>query len=251
MPKGNPDWTRDEHILALDLYLKQGPLSKDHPAVVDLSAVLNRLPLHDHAAVGANFRNPSSVYMKLNNFRRLDPGYEGAGLSHGSRGEETVWDEFYGDLERLSAVASRIRAAASDGPSRKAVEGYPEEEGEAEAEEGRVLYRLHRVRERKPSLVRKKKESVLKSGASLACEACRFDFARTYPGLGEGYIECHHTVPLAELEPGQRTRLRDLALLCSNCHRMVHHRGLKSLQELRDILETGNSRTTDVEVATD
>jgi predicted HNH restriction endonuclease len=53
---------------------------------------------------------------------------------------------------------------------------------------------------------------------------CAFDFAATYGPLGEGYIECHHTMPLSELASAKRTRVQDVALVCSNCHRMIHRR---------------------------
>ena len=48
------------------------------------------------------------------------------------------------------------------------------------------------------------------------------DFATTYGDRGRGFIECHHRRPLSELRGHQRTRLDDLALVCSNCHRMIH-----------------------------
>jgi predicted RNA binding protein YcfA (HicA-like mRNA interferase family) len=46
--------------------------------------------------------------------------------------------------------------------------------------EGRILTRIHRVRERNRALVEKKKQQVLKSEGRLACEGCGFDFACTY-----------------------------------------------------------------------
>ncbi len=62
------------------------------------------------------------------------------------------------------------------------------------------------------------------------------DFGERYGQRGEGFIECHHTKPLAS--PGQTvTRLDDLALLCSNCHRMVHlRRPMLSVEDLRRAL---------------
>ncbi|RSK73865.1 hypothetical protein EJ774_25340, partial [Pandoraea apista] len=39
---------------------------------------------------------------------------------------------------------------------------------------------------------------------------------------GEGLIDVHHTKPVHTLAEGEITRLEDLALLCSNCHRVVH-----------------------------
>jgi 5-methylcytosine-specific restriction protein A len=35
-------------------------------------------------------------------------------------------------------------------------------------------------------------------------------------------MEIHHIVPVHELKPGARTQLDHLALLCPNCHRMIH-----------------------------
>lgn len=58
----------------------------------------------------------------------------------------------------------------------------------------------------------------------LTCEACGFDFAHTYGALGDGYIECHHLTPLSD-SGNARAAIGDLALVCSNCHRMLHRNG--------------------------
>src|SRR6266542_2912051 len=39
---------------------------------------------------------------------------------------------------------------------------------------------------------------------------------------GRGYIECHHVRPLAAAQGEVRTRLADLAVVCCNCHRILH-----------------------------
>jgi hypothetical protein len=50
----------------------------------------------------------------------------------------------------------------------------------------------------------------------------------------QGFIECHHLVPLHELRGLRKTRLEDLALVCSNCHRMLHRqRPCLTVNELR------------------
>ncbi|WP_245687108.1 HNH endonuclease [Streptacidiphilus griseoplanus] len=64
---------------------------------------------------------------------------------------------------------------------------------------------------------------MLRKGLSLACEVCNFNFEQAYGERGVGYIECHHIVPLHVAGEGA-TKLADLALICSNCHRMIHRR---------------------------
>jgi 5-methylcytosine-specific restriction endonuclease McrA len=71
------------------------------------------------------------------------------------------------------------------------------------------------------------------------CRGCGFVFEAGYGELGRGYIECHHLDPLSERSEeewteGIRSRLEDVAVLCSNCHRMIHRRRpALSLEELR------------------
>ena len=61
-----------------------------------------------------------------------------------------------------------------------------------------------------------------------------FVFGDRYGKLGTGFIECHHIRPLHRLLPGEKTRLSDLVLVCSKCHRMFHRAdALLSVDELR------------------
>lgn len=95
--------------------------------------------------------------------------------------------------------------------------------------EGTRLLKLHKVIERKPELVRKKKELVLRMKGRLECEVCGFDFVHIYGSIGQGFAEVHHLLPLKDLGHGRNVRLPDLAVVCSNCHRMLH-RGNPVLQ---------------------
>ncbi|WFY38463.1 HNH endonuclease [Enterobacter ludwigii] len=104
--------------------------------------------------------------------------------------------------------------------------------------EGRPILRLHLSRERDPSLVKKKKQSVFEKTGKLACEICSVDFKNTYGELGQGFAECHHKSPLSLRDDNQETKLEDLAIVCANCHRMLHRRrpwltidGLKKIYE--------------------
>jgi len=57
---------------------------------------------------------------------------------------------------------------------------------------------------------------------------------RRYGNRGIGFIECHHTKPVSMLDGKSTTRIEDLALVCSNCHRMIHRtRPWMSVDELR------------------
>jgi 5-methylcytosine-specific restriction protein A len=114
---GKPDWTRDELILALDLYFREPAArgSKTHPGVIELSSVLNRLPIHSKSELEEDFRNPNGVGMKLSNFLRFDPSYTGAGLKRGSHLEEDVWNAFALDPVRLKETAAAIRATLKTG----------------------------------------------------------------------------------------------------------------------------------------
>lgn len=233
----NPNWTRDEIILALHLYMtaERRQLDKSHPRVIELSKTLNRLPVHSKDQRNAEFRNPTGVSMKLGNIRAIDPEFEGAGLSRGSKLEAEVWAEFEGDLYRLAAVAESIVANIKVAEPESQ---YSAELDNEEFAEGKVLTRVHKARERSRTAIEKKKASVLKQTGTLACEACGFDFRKVYGDLGEGFAECHHTVPVSQLKAGQKTSLKDLSILCANCHRMIHKSNpMLTVDQLRGVLE--------------
>jgi 5-methylcytosine-specific restriction enzyme A len=69
----NPAWTRDELILALELYMRHRDRlpDSDHPEILELSETLNSF-FGNSARDAAVFRNANGVYMKLANFRAVD-----------------------------------------------------------------------------------------------------------------------------------------------------------------------------------
>jgi len=91
--------------------------------------------------------------------------------------------------------------------------------------EGAVKFRFHRRRERDSKLIRKFKSRYIRDNNGRApCQVCSFEFAQALPGICDRYIEAHHCQPLAECdESGRTTRYEDIAFLCANCHRMIHH----------------------------
>jgi len=88
--------------------------------------------------------------------------------------------------------------------------------------EGRLVARLHFIRERDRSLIITKKRQALTAGARLVCEVCNFDFEDFYGSIGADFCEVHHLKPLHSLKGETVTTLDDLAIVCSNCHRMIH-----------------------------
>lgn len=224
----NERWGRDELILALDLYMthREKPLQKGSPEITALSQLLNALGAVLGQRGSTTYRNENGVYMKLMNFRTRDPEYraEGkVGLTRGNKDEEEVWNEFAADPERLAEAAAFIRSNVQAHSDDADLSG-PDEPEIAEAEEGRLATRIHRSRERNRGLVEKAKSAALKRYGRLFCAACDFDFVSRYGSTGEGVIDVHHTKPVHTMQPGDTTKVTDLVLLCSNCHRIVHSR---------------------------
>ena len=86
--------------------------------------------------------------------------------------------------------------------------------------EGALRLRLHLERERRQSVVLRKKKSL----SSLSCEICAFSFSAAYGDAAAEYCEVHHLVPLGNSTDQRKTLLKDLAVLCANCHWVVHLR---------------------------
>jgi len=184
--------------------------------------------------------------MKLGHFLALDPNYPGAGLKHGNKLDHEVWNAFAHDIERLRLTAATITKSIHQIAENRTAYAYASEPDEDDSEfpEGRLLTRLHKRKERSRKAIEQKKKHVLQETGKLICEACDFDFVHVYgTQLGEGFAECHHTFPVSELTPNHRTRLVDLAIVCANCHRMLHRSRptMLSVLELRTIIQ-GNCR---------
>lgn len=215
----NPKWTKDEMILALDLYfrIRNQSISKTHPEVVELSNIMRRLDIHSEELREDSFRNPNSISTRLSNYKSVDPHYDGTGLINGGKMVQKIWDEYCDREIELHLIAETIKESVNFYVP-KAIS-----EDEEDFPEGKIMYRLHKTRERNSKIVKEKKYDAVNAGI-LVCEVCGFDFEKTYGTLGRGYIECHHNKPISEYEVGQKTRKEDLSLVCANCHRMLHRK---------------------------
>jgi len=92
MKKGQKLWTRDELILAINLYCKLpfGRLHRLNPSVIELSELIGR--------------TPSSIAYKLVNFASLDPSLQARGIKgalNASKLDKVIWDEFYNNWDEL------------------------------------------------------------------------------------------------------------------------------------------------------
>lgn len=98
-------WTREETIIAFNLYCKIpfNRCNKSHPLVVKYSKIIGR--------------TPDALNMKIGNIGRLDPDLKKkgiTGLGHGAKAEEEVWNEFYGNPEQLAFESERLIAKFSN-----------------------------------------------------------------------------------------------------------------------------------------
>ncbi len=105
MKKGQKLWTREELILAINLYCKLpfGKLHKGNPKIIELSKLLNR--------------SPSSIALKLVNFASLDPSLKARGIkgaSNASNLDKQIWHEFYHNWNTLPYESEKLLAIFSN-----------------------------------------------------------------------------------------------------------------------------------------
>lgn len=78
-------------------------------------------------------------------------------------------------------------------------------------------------------------ENFTKDG-KISCECCTFNFEDFYGAeIGKGFIEIHHTKPIftyddEDIKNTLEQAVKNLAPVCSNCHRMIHRNWSKPLE---------------------
>lgn len=114
-------------------------------------------------------------------------------------------------------------------------------ENSANDDESNVKAQLEGARQEKLHLrVERQRNNKLSKDAKKIhgynCQACGFSFELMYGEMGAGYIEAHHLTPLHLLSgdgPVLINPKEDFAVLCANCHRMIHAMGCPSLEEFK------------------
>jgi 5-methylcytosine-specific restriction protein A len=230
---GNPNWAREEVILALDLYFdcKGRPPTPRDARVRELSEVLRAFPHHAESARRDTFRNADGVAFKLQNLRQVATG---KGLGNVSRTDKYVWEEFGSDPARVKQLAQLIRAGV------KVAHEFREQGADYEVfAEGRVVTEAHLRRERNPKL-RSKLLAARRAIGPLTCDVCARQGSGLDVELAQAIFEAHHVLPLSAGEV-RATRLADMALLCACCHRQMHkliamRRQWLTVADLRSVL---------------
>lgn len=93
----NPNWTREQTILAFELYCRTsfGRLHDRNPDVIELAKELGR--------------TSGALAYKLVNLASVDPSIPQKGATHCSKLDEIVFHEFSKDFERLLVEADKAR----------------------------------------------------------------------------------------------------------------------------------------------
>jgi putative restriction endonuclease len=102
MKPGQKLWTREELILAINLYCKLpfGRLHSRNPKVISLAKLIDR--------------TPGSVAFKLVNFASLDPQLQARGIkgaSNVSNLDKEIWNEFFNNWDTLFTESENLYAA--------------------------------------------------------------------------------------------------------------------------------------------
>ncbi len=207
---GNPTWTREETILALDLlYLHGKPVDRKHQDVSQLSEFLRRVDIHPAQSRTEKFRNPDGVALKLQNlFSAVEPG---RGLTYSKTDLEIVTAFPNSRKSELAEIARLLRSSLL---THELVEEHVDEE--EVFIEGRWLTSRHRYRD-----IRLRKR-LLQSLPKLCCEICDFSPPSLSRSIQESFFEAHHTIPISAAEGSVATKVLDMALLCASCHRFIH-----------------------------
>lgn len=133
----------------------------------------------------------------------------------GGIGQSNVW---FADKEESKRIVESVVSLIENGT----LPNLPDIDRYQSTLEGNPRLVAHLRRERSSAIVKAKKEAVLKATGKLCCEVCGFDFKNIYGELGEGFCEVHHVYPLSKADGMVKTELKDLAIVCSNCHRIIH-----------------------------
>lgn len=233
--KTNPDWTREELILALDLYfnLDQGKMHKGNLDVIRLSNELRSLNIHNEIPDLTKFRNPSGISRRLGNFKNMDSNYVGEGLTNYGKLAKEIFTEFCQNRDKLRNEVRLIRQFYFKPKAEKNLIAAEEKKNY----KSNFLFNFHKNREADPLINKIKKKMVLLNTNSLKCEVCGFDSVAFFGEFGNDIMEIHYKKELNS-EPGlEQSLMEDFIIVCCNCHKVLDIKfGLISPDDLKFII---------------
>ncbi|MCF8309189.1 MAG: HNH endonuclease [Bacteroidales bacterium] len=94
-------WTREELILAFNLYCKIpfGKIDRNTPQIIELANLIGR--------------SPNAVSWKLSNFASLDPALQNRGVkgaANRSKNDEEIWNKFFENWDELAFESEKLLA---------------------------------------------------------------------------------------------------------------------------------------------
>lgn len=146
-------------------------------------------------------------------------------VAEGPLREDITWDNMVGSGIQISDAAARELEQLWAIHVDRTLNGAPQ--GEAlSATENRRFQQLVWSRSRERSLRDAKIRDAIKDAhdGRLRCEVpgCGFCFEEVYGKLGEQFAHVHHLDALNRNADEVTTTLKDLAIVCANCHAMIH-----------------------------
>lgn len=143
--------------------------------------------------------------------------------------------------DRLVEVKTQIFGKTNAGSALALTKADAEPETDLEepyGREGRLLSRIHAYKERDRTFAKRVRDHYRRQqGGRLHCEACGAVPDNVYGPVGERCIEAHHKVPIEELQPDSVTLVQEMAMVCANCHRVIHsQKPCLMIDEVRDRL---------------
>jgi len=247
-------WIKDQLVLALEFCIKHvnyinskggttfGRNQKTPEAkriwreYQELKKLINQISEEN----GLSIKNTNSISMHIRTFQGYENSLKGkkGGLKH-FKGAIEVWEEYnnYGKiyLNNNSILIKNYynyKQKKKVNAKTKSNKVYDK----VGVLEGTVVERLVKERERDPKVKEMKEADFIKKHSKLYCENCKVILEMKYvwlkdceckqcinkePHGARGY-EVHHELPLFVISKPRRTLLKDVLLLCPNCHSMVH-----------------------------
>lgn len=204
-------WTRDEVILALDLLLNSEDknFSMNDERIIELSELLNRLPVIPLKNRNKYFRNTAGVRRQILTFYYSLNKKQKA--SHVGIEFYNVHKDYGKDKMGLKKTADAIKRCMNlvdeiEFADKSEMEGF---------REGALLAHLHRYFER--SHGRPPKNKKLKT----CCSICGLKAEHIYT-LRDGFLQFHLLVPPEDFREGMIFKESDFIQVCPNCHRVLH-----------------------------